>query len=348
VDTERYWQAVLDRDQTADTDFVYAVRSTGIYCRPSCPSRRPRRVQVVFFNQPAAAQAAGYRACRRCRPDDEVPAVGRARLIAEICRRLDETVEEAPNLAKLSHQLGLSRSTLQRRFRQATGLTLQQYAGAARLNQLKQHLRQGESVTTALYAAGYGSSSRLYEQADRQLGMTPATYGRGGRGACIGYAIVASPVGRLLVAATERGLCRVSLGDDAAELLNELRTEYPAATIEPATTLLAPWTAKLMDYLAGQHSALALPLDIQATAFQGRVWQALRAIPYGETRSYAAVAAAIDQPTATRAVAQACASNPVALVIPCHRVVQSNGGLGGYRWGSERKAHLLAGERRSG
>src|SRR6266567_1975874 len=305
---ENYWQAVLNRDSQSDGTFVFGVRSTGIYCIPSCPARHPRREQVIFFTRPEAAEEAGFRACRRCHPGET-------------------SVYE-----------------LQVVFKRVVGITPRQYVEACRLGQFKARLKEGESVTTALYDAGYGSSSRLYERTHTQLGMTPSTYRRGGREMRIGYTIVACPLGRLLVAATEKGICAISLGDVDAELESALWSEYPAASIERDGTELSQWVNALLDYLNGEQPHLDLPVDVQATAFQWRVWEMLRAIPYGSTRSYSAIAQALGNPKAARAVAHACATNPVSLVIPCHRVVRENGALGGYRWGLERKQRLLAEE----
>ncbi len=335
---DTYWQAVQTRDRGADGTFVYGVRSTGVYCRPSCPARRPGREQVVFFPHPQAAEAGGFRACRRCHPR-EVDA--QQALVAAACHYIETHLEGPLPLAALGVAVGASPYHLQRLFKRVMGLSPRQYAAACRLDTLKARLREGEAVTNALYDVGYGSSRGLYEQALGQLGMTPATYRRRGGGMHIGYNVTESPLGRLLVAATERGICAVYLGDEDSALLASLRQEYPAAEIAPATTGLEPWVAALLRHLQGHPLASDLPLDVQATAFQGRVWEALRTIPYGSTRSYSEVAGALGQPTAARAVAGACAHNPVSLIIPCHRVVAAGGGLGGYRWGVERKRALL-------
>jgi AraC family transcriptional regulator of adaptative response/methylated-DNA-[protein]-cysteine methyltransferase len=340
MDEERCWQAVLAREIDFDGAFVYGVRSTGIFCRPTCPSRRPRRAQVVFFGQPAAAERAGFRACRRCRPggsehsDAQIDLAERARAL------IDLHPDEPLTLDQLGKQIGVSPNHLQRTFKRVIGITPRQYAESLRIGRLKARLKQGDNVTTALYQAGYNSSSRLYEQAPARLGMTPATYGRGGAGAQIGYSIVDSPLGRLLVAATERGVCFVSLAGSDAELESALAREYPAAAIARDDARLGEWIGAVVRHLGGEHN-LDLPLDVQATAFQWRVWEALKAIPYGDTRSYGQVAAALGDPNAARAVARACATNPVALVIPCHRVVREGGEMGGYRWGADRKRALL-------
>ena len=337
---EAYWQAVMERDGRANGTFVYAVRSTGVYCKPSCPSRRPRREQVLFFAEPAEAEQAGFRACRRCQPregmnDEQVELVRRA------CRYIEQHLDEVLRLERLGAEVGLSQGYMQRLFKRVMGISPRQYAEAQRLEHIKSQLKGGASVTRTIYEVGYSSSSRLYERAPAQLGMTPTTYKRGGAGMLIEYTIVDSPLGRLLVAATERGICRIGL-DDSDEVLEEtLRHEYPAAEIRRDGGRLSPWLETLIHYLAGEQPHLDLPLDIRATAFQWRVWEELRAIPFGQTRSYSAIARAIGQPQARRAVAQACKQNPVPLVIPCHRVVREDGDPGGYRWGPERKQRLL-------
>lgn len=342
---EEYWQAVLERDKQANGRFVYGVRSTGIYCRPACPSRKPRREQVVFFPQPAAAEEAGYRACQRCQPRESTNDAS-VEIIQRACRYIEQHLDEMPGLEALSRELGLSQAYAQRLFKRVMGITPRQYAEAQRLERLKSQLKEKSSVTRTLYEVGYSSSSRLYERTPEQLGMTPTAYKRGGAGISIEYAIVDSPLGRLLVAATERGICRIGLADSDAVLEATLRNEYPAAQLHQNSEHLQVWVETLVSYLQGEQPHLDLPLDIRATAFQWRVWEELRAIPYGETRSYSEVAAAIGQPTARRAVAQACKQNPVALIIPCHRVVRGNGEQGGYRWGVERKKRLLEQEAR--
>ena len=339
------WQAVLARDARADGTFVFAVRSTGIYCRPSCPARRPRRAQVAFFPRPEAAEEAGFRACRRCRPHEAAGADPGITLVQQACRYIEEHLDGPLSLRAISTRFDLGPHALQRVFMRILRITPRQYVDACRMDRVKARLRAREAVASALYAAGYGSSSRLYERAPARLGMTPATYRRGGRHMRIGYTIAGSPLGRLLVAATERGVCAVSLGDSDARLETALRAEYPEAEIHRDERGLGTWVGALTSYLEGVRPHLALPLDIQATAFQHRVWETLQAIPYGETRSYAEIARAIGRPTGARAVARACATNPVSLVIPCHRVVRGDGGLGGYRWGLERKRALLDRER---
>jgi AraC family transcriptional regulator of adaptative response/methylated-DNA-[protein]-cysteine methyltransferase len=345
ADDETRWQAVLNRDTAADGTFVYAVQSTGIYCRPSCPSRRPRRDHVTFFTLPEAAEHAGYRACKRCHPEQAAIRDPHVELVQRVCRAIAANPEGALTLAALSADVGLSPFHLQRIFKRVMGITPKQYADAYRMERFKGELRKGEAVTSALYGAGYGSSSRLYERADAQLGMTPAVYRKGGAGMQITYTVVPCPLGMILVAATERGVCAVTPGDDADALVAGLHREYPAAQIHEDATHLSEAVEAILRHLAGEQPHLDLPLDIRATAFQWRVWEALREIPYGDTRSYSEIAQAIGQPTAARAVAQACGNNPVALAIPCHRVVREDGSLGGYRWGIERKRAILTRER---
>jgi AraC family transcriptional regulator of adaptative response/methylated-DNA-[protein]-cysteine methyltransferase len=340
LDPETAWTAVLDRDARFDGRFVYAVDSTGIYCRPTCPSRRPRRANVRFFAAPAEAEGAGYRPCRRCRPR-QGEASRQAEAVRRACAFLEAHVEENPGLTELARAVGLSPHHLQRTFKAATGLSPKQYAARLRAAQFKAEVQRGESVASATYGAGYGSSSRLYEKADANLGMTPGAYRRGGKGMHIRYTVADSPFGRLLVGATGRGICAVTLGDADAALEAALRREYPRAEIERDDAALADWLDAVLPRLDGPAAARDLPLDLQATAFQWRVWRALQEIPYGETRSYREIAAAVGQPGAARAVAQACAHNRLALVVPCHRVVRGDGSTGGYRWGAERKQRLL-------
>jgi AraC family transcriptional regulator of adaptative response/methylated-DNA-[protein]-cysteine methyltransferase len=340
---DEYWQAVLRRDRLCDGQFVYAVRSTGVYCRPSCPARRPRQEQVVFFASPAAAAEAGFRACRRCQPDQPAPDEPNLATVQQICRYLEQPHEHAPTLAELSQQFHLSPYHLQRTFKRIVGVSPRQYAAARRLERFKNGLKDGQAVTDALFDAGYQSASSAYGPARRQLGMPPAVYQSGGQDIAISFTLAPSALGWLLLAATDKGVCAIKFGDDEAALERSLRNEFPSAAIERSSRL-EQWLSALQDYLQGVQPHINLPLDVRATAFQQRVWEALRAIPFGETRSYQDVARAIGQPNAARAVAQACAHNPVPLVIPCHRVVRQDGTLGGYRWGVERKKKLLVHE----
>jgi len=345
IDEKACWEAVQRKDRRYDGAFVVAVRSTGVYCRPSCPSRLPLRKNVTFFPLPEAAEQAGFRPCKRCQPRDVQAVDPQVEMVQRACRYIDAHADALPSLDELGAQVSVSPYHLQRTFKSVMGITPRQYAEARRVDALKVELRNGGSVTDALYGAGYGSSSRLYERADAHLGMTPATYRKGGAGMHIGYTLVDSPLGRLLVAATGRGVCAVCLGDDDAALKSALVAEYPNADLHADDGDLSDWVRAILAYLEGWQPHLDLPLDLQATALQRRVWQALQAISYGETRSYSQIAAAIGSPKAARAVARACATNPAALVIPCHRVVRENGDLGGYRWGLARKAALLEIER---
>ncbi len=338
------WKKVLNRDSGSDGMFVYAVRSTGIYCRPSCPSRKPRRELVQFFPAPEQAERAGYRPCRRCRPTQ---ASGNPRLevVQRACGYLDEHAGEPCDLRTLGKAVGRSPFQLQRIFRQTLGITPRQYQDAKRMRQLKSELRGSRNVTESLYEVGFGSSSRLYERAPRQLGMTPSTYRRGGSGVTIRYSVVPCRLGYLLVGATEVGICAVSLGATEAELERNVRKDFPAATIARDDAGLAASLKHVLARLNGAQPHPALPLDLQATGFQRQVWEMLQTIPRGSTRSYAQIAAAIGKPRATRAVARACATNRVALLVPCHRVVRKDGEAGGYRWGAERKRAILEAER---
>ena len=338
------WRALCARDRRWDGRFVFAVRTTGVYCRPSCPARRPLRKNVAFFAEPDAAEKAGFRACRRCRPRETGAGDPRAAMVAAACRLLAEERDQPWRLSALAKAVGVGPRHLLRTFKDALGVTPRQYAEARRMAAFKGRLRGGDSVTGAMYDVGFGSSSRLYEDVQGRLGMTPATYRRGGRGMSIGYTVATSPLGRLLVAATERGVAAVSLGDSESALEAALRKEYPQAEIRRDDAGLQRWVSLVLDEIAGARPRVDLPLDVQATAFQHRVWKELRAIPRGETRSYAEVARRIGRPTAARAVARACASNRVAVVVPCHRVVATGGGVGGYRWGVARKKALLASE----
>jgi AraC family transcriptional regulator of adaptative response/methylated-DNA-[protein]-cysteine methyltransferase len=338
------WAAVLRRDRAADGGFVYAVSSTGVYCRPSCASRRPRRENAAFFASPAEAERGGYRACLKCDPRGdrarEVPApVLRAR------DYLDGHAEERVPLARLGREAGMSPHHLQRTFKRAFGVSPREYQDALRLARLKRSLREGGRVTDAILDAGYGSPSRVYEKSDARLGMPPGAYRRGGAGAAIGYATAPTPVGRVLVAATERGVCAVALGDDDARLVADLRAEFPGAGIAEGGEA-SRWLEAVVTSLAGGADLRSIPVDLRGTAFQQRVWRALREIPRGATSTYAEVARAIGRPGAARAVAGACAANRVALLVPCHRVVRGGGEPGGYRWGAPRKRALLAAESR--
>jgi len=338
------WQAVLARDVNSDGKFVFAVSSTGIYCRPSCPSRRPRKENVSFFRTPDAAEKSGYRACLRCRPK-AMGANRQTEMVKAVCRYIEQHLDEPITLARLGSEFHQSPFHLQRSFKAALGISPREYADSCRLNQLKANLQAGHSVTRAMYDAGYSSSSRLYERTASQLGMTPDKYRRGAIAAPIRYTVADSPLGRMLVAATDKGICAIQFADSDDELEHGLRHEFPFAIRRRDDGALQTWKQNLLRQINGQRLNTSLPLDIQATAFQRRVWTYLQSIPAGATRSYAQVAQAIGQPTATRAVARACATNPVAVAIPCHRVVRTGGEMGGYRWGLDRKKALLDLER---
>lgn len=345
IDAERAWTAVAHRDATLAGRVIYAVRTTGIYCRPGCASRLPRRENTLFFDSPAAARAAGFRACKRCSPDEDHsagPPPSSAELGVERARAyLEAHLGERVTLARLARVAHLSPYHLQRTFRQQVGVTPRQYVDARRMERVRERLRQGETVSRATLDAGYGSTNAVYEHAKERFGMTPGRYRRGGDGTRIRYASRSTPMGWVLMAATERGVCTVALGDSVESLEEALREEFPRAELAAAGKELDPWMDSIAEYLGGGGQTPDVPLDVQATDFQMRVWRALREIPYGATRSYRQLAESIGAGGSARAVAGACASNPVALVIPCHRVVRSDGGTSGYRWGVERKRRLL-------
>ena len=337
---ERRWNAVLARDSSRDGEFVFAVSTTGVYCRPSCPARRPRRRNVTFFPRPEQAEKAGFRACLRCRPRS-ISGHPQSDLAKRICRYIEQHLDEPITLDLLGTVFGQSPFHLQRRFKGALGITPREYADSCRLRLLKRNLQAGGNVTRAMYDAGYGSSSRLYEKTASQLGMTPDKYRRGAIAATVRYACADSPLGRMLIAATDRGVCAIQFARSDEELIAGLKREFPFAVRKPDAGGLQAWVTALLKKMAGRELNAALPLDIRATAFQRRVWTYLQSIPFGATRSYKQVAKAIGQPTASRAVARACAANPVAVAIPCHRVVREDGNISGYRWGVDRKRTLL-------
>lgn len=341
---DQRWEAVLARDASLDGKFFFAVASTGVYCRPSCAARRPRRENVTFFSRPEQAERAGFRACLRCRPQS-ASGNPQSDLAKEICRYIEQHLDEAITLERLGKAFRQSPFHLQRRFKAALGITPRAYADSCRLRQLKRNLQSGDNVTRAMYDAGYGSSSRLYEKTASQLGMTPDKYRRGAIAAAIRYACADSPLGRMLIAATERGICSIQFARSDEELIEGLKREFPFASRKPDGSGLQMWIEALLSNMTGRELNAELPLDIRATAFQRRVWTYLQSIPFGVTRSYGEVAKAIGQPSASRAVARACATNPVAVAIPCHRVVRGDGNTSGYRWGVERKKTLLEMER---
>jgi AraC family transcriptional regulator of adaptative response/methylated-DNA-[protein]-cysteine methyltransferase len=339
---ERYWKATLARDRQADGTFFLAVSSTHIYCRPSCPARRPLRRNVTFFHTREEAEQRGFRPCLRCRPNE---VAGTGSLVGRAARLLAENSEGGLRISELAARLGTSAAKLRRAFLQTTGLTPRELGNAARLTRFKKLLRGGRSITEALYETGYGSSSRVYERSNAQLGMTPAAYRKGGKNMKIEFSIAKSALGKVLVATTERGVSAVYLGDAEQPLVAELKKEYPRAEIAPAADSDQRWVREIVERIAGKPPHMDLPLDLQATAFQRRVWQELQRIPRGTTRTYSQVARALGRPKAVRAVARACATNPVSIVVPCHRVIREDGNLAGYRWGLSRKEQLLERER---
>ena len=336
------WQAVIERDPRSEGQFFYGVSSTGIYCRPTCPARRPRRTQVRFFDTPEAAEAAGYRACLRCEPRNNQPTATRRVALAR--EYLDSHPDETITLERLGQVASMSPYHLQRTFKKVVGVSPKAYMNARRLERMKSGLRTGATVSRATFDAGYASGSRAYEHARNRMGMTPGSYRNGGRGMTISHTVLPTPLGHLLIAATERGVCSVMLGDSAAELETALRREYPAATIQAGNGELEHYTEEVLQQIQGKEGQ-PLPLDVGGTAFQWQVWEALRRIPPGQTRSYRAIARELGRPSSARAVANACATNRLAVVIPCHRAVRETGELGGYRWGVNRKQRLLELER---
>ncbi|MGH9616717.1 MAG: bifunctional DNA-binding transcriptional regulator/O6-methylguanine-DNA methyltransferase Ada, partial [Acidobacteriaceae bacterium] len=323
---------------------VYAVRTTGIYCRPSCPSRRPLRTSVEFYPTSELAERAGYRACKRCTPAQEHPQL---RAVTAACNYLDRNPNRAVKLQELGNAIGLSPFHAQKIFRRCLGITPLQYQQTRRMDRFREQLSQGETVTAAIYQAGFGSSSRLYETSGRHLGMTPTYMSGGGKDTTIRYSVVDSPLDKMLVARTDIGLCAIFFGPLASELQDDLVARFPQSSIRRDEEGLGSLVQQVLTHMTEHPVALDLPLDVRATAFQRRVWEALQKVPRGETRSYSEIARSLGQPTAARAVASACGNNPVALVIPCHRVLGKSGKLAGYRWGIERKQKLLEMERRT-
>lgn len=342
-----YLQAVSERNARFDGAFVFAVRSTKIYCRPSCPARRPKPENIRFFAAPPEAEAAGFRACLRCLPQNAGKDDLQSELIEKICRLIEENADEILSLDRLAFEVGISPSHLQRTFKTIVGISPREYAQTCRVNKFKANVKNCGDVTAAMYDAGFNSSSRLYEKAAEEFGMTPATYARGGAGAAVVYTIAGCSLGKMLVAATSKGICAVSLGDDIGELEQTLFAEFSNAEIARDDFNLKNYVEEILAHLDGKQTAFHLPLDVRATAFQRRVWLELKKIPAGETRSYKQVAEIIGSAKAVRAVARACAKNPVALITPCHRVIGANGALSGYRWGIERKEKLLEKEKQT-
>jgi AraC family transcriptional regulator of adaptative response/methylated-DNA-[protein]-cysteine methyltransferase len=334
------WAAVAARSAAADGTFFYSVRTTGVYCRPSCGSRRPRPENVRFHATREEAERAGFRACKRCRPDRPSLAEQHAATVAEICR-LIEGASPAPSLEELAARAGLSPFHFHRVFKAVTGLTPRGYAAAARGERVRRELAKAPSVTAAIYEAGYSSNGRFYGESEQVLGMTPTTFRTGGASAEIRFAVGECSLGSILVAQSERGVCAILLGDDPGALVRDLQDRFPRATLVGGDPGFEALVARVVGLVEAPRLGLELPLDVQGTAFQQRVWQALREIPPGATVTYRELAQRLGAPRAVRAVAQACASNPLAIAIPCHRVVRSDGNLAGYRWGVERKRTLL-------
>jgi AraC family transcriptional regulator of adaptative response/methylated-DNA-[protein]-cysteine methyltransferase len=346
LNQEQCWAAVVSHDASLDGTFFYSVRTTGIYCRPGCASRQPRRENVAFYETGAAAEAAGFRACKRCRPDEGSPAERHLAAIGRACALIRER-DTLPSLAEMADAAGISRFHFHRVFKQITGTTPREWGKAHRLDRFAERLDAGEAVAEAVYSAGFGASSRAYEAAPNGLGMTPGARRRGGKGETIRYTVIPTPLGQALIAATERGVCMTALGDDKAPLVADLQRRFPAAEIVAADGELDDWAERIVAFITRPGAQPDLPLDIRGTAFQAMVWRALQKIPLGQTATYTEIAATLGRPQAVRAVAQACANNKLALLVPCHRVVRRDGDLAGYRWGIERKRELLARERKA-
>ena len=346
VEADR-WEAVTRRDRAADGQFVYAVATTGVYCRPSCPARLARRENVTFHDTCETAERAGFRACKRCRPNEPSQFDRHVQAASRACRLIEAAIldaEDIPSLDNLAGEAGLSRFHFHRVFKEVTGVTPKAYAAAFKSSRIKAELTKGGSVTAAIYEAGYNSSSRFYETATARLGMTPVQYRNGGRDAEIRFAVAQCSLGAVVIAATDRGVCAIQFGDDPQALVENLQDRFPEARLVGGDAEFEKLVAAVVGHVEAPRHALDLPLDVRGTAFQQRVWQALCEIPAGSTASYAEIAARIGSPKAVRAVAQACAANPLAVAIPCHRVVRTDGALSGYRWGVERKRELLARE----
>ena len=346
VISDSAWQAIASRDASRDGQFVYGVRTTRIYCRPSCPSRLPRREHVELFAEPALAEHAGFRPCKRCDPALESVTGPGVALVQRACAYMDAHLDDALPLTTVARAAHGSPAHLQRTFKRVLGISPRAYVAAKREERLRGALRTSQSVGRAVFEAGYASGRPVYGASASPLGMTPATYRKGGAGATIRYTIIESALGHLLVGATDRGICCVQLGDRPGTLEAGLRSEFPSATLEREPGPPRPWVSAIRASLTGKAAAdvAALPLDVRATAFQRRVWDALRRIPSGETRTYTEIAREVGTPRGARAVARACATNPVAIVVPCHRVIAASGAPAGYRWGIARKEALLAAE----
>jgi AraC family transcriptional regulator of adaptative response/methylated-DNA-[protein]-cysteine methyltransferase len=341
---EERWQAVAEKDRNADGKFVYAVKTTGVYCRPSCPARSARRENVVFYASPENAEAAGFRPCRRCKPTAPALEELRRRTVAAACRAI-QAAEETPDLEALARSAGMSRFHFQRIFKAATGVSPKAYAAACRSSRMRELLPKSSTVTEAIYEAGFNSNGRFYAKSSDILGMSPKDYRAGGAGETIRFAIGECSLGSILVAASEKGVCAISMGDNPAKLAKELQDRFPKAKMVGGDRDFEKLISRVVGFVEAPKIGIDLPLDIRGTAFQQRVWEALRLIPVGSTASYSEIARRIGLPGAVRAVAKACASNTLAVAIPCHRVLRSDGNLSDYRWGVERKRALLNRER---
>ncbi len=345
ADRDPRWQSVVTHDRAADGSFYYSVASTGVYCRPSCPSRQPKPENVAYHLTCEDAERAGFRPCKRCKPNEPALAERHAATIARMCRMI-EASEEVPNLDELAGKAGLSRYHFHRLFKSITGLTPGAYSRAHRAGRVRTELaRPDTSVTSAIYAAGFNSHSRFYETSEKLLGMTPRDFKRGGTNADIRFAVGQSSLGAILVAQSERGICAILMGDDPDALTHELQDRFPKANLIGGDAQFEKLVARVIGFVEAPALGLDLPLDLRGTAFQQRVWQALRDIPAGKTATYAEIAQRIGAPKSVRAVGAACGANPVAIAVPCHRVVRTDGGLSGYRWGVEKKRALLDRER---
>jgi AraC family transcriptional regulator of adaptative response/methylated-DNA-[protein]-cysteine methyltransferase len=342
IDDNERWSAVERRDRSAATLFVYAVKTTGIYCRPGCSSRLPRKENVAFFDTPLQARLAGFRPCKRCHPDAAEPQIEQIEAVRIACEMIDQA-EEPPSLEQLAAAVDYSPSHFHRIFKESLGVTPKAYAATRRASRVRENLLCQPSVTRAVYASGYSTQSRFYDESAEVLGMKPAEYRGGGKGIAIRVAVATTELGWMLVAATDKGLCAIEFGDSEAELLSRFRERFPGADVDESDEFKS-WVATVAAFVDSDRGCLSLPLDIQGTVFQCRVWDALRKIPLGSTTTYSELAKRIGRPVAVRAVASACAANRLAVVIPCHRVVRSDGKMGGYRWGIERKEALLARE----
>ena len=340
TDDERRWLAVVSRDHAADGAFVYSVRTTGVYCRPNCAARQALRKNLRFFATSLDAEKAGFRPCKRCKPTEESLTARHASAVAQACRRIEEA-DDVPSLDDLARFVGMSSYHFHRVFKAHTGLTPKRYAAAHRSQRVRHELAESATVTSAIYGAGFHSNSRFYESSNELLGMSPKTFRAGGSGIVIRFAIAESLLGPILVAASDKGICAILLGDDPAELVHNLEDRFPVAELIGGDSDFEKLVAKVVGFVEMPSIGLDLPLDIRGTAFQQRVWEAIRKIPTGATASYSDIAKRIGQPKAVRAVARACAVNALAVAVPCHRVVRTDGSLSGYRWGVERRKELL-------